>query len=58
MVTMKKKAIISPGMSPARNSLPIDSPVIMPKTTRVTLGGMRMPSVPTEATIPVESRLS
>ncbi len=58
MVKMKKAAIISPGMSPARNSFPIDCSVMIPKTISVTLGGMSTPSVPTVATIPVESRLS
>jgi hypothetical protein len=55
MITIKKKAIISPGTSPARNNLPMDCSVIMPNTIRVTLGGMRIPRVPTVATIPVES---
>jgi hypothetical protein len=57
MVNTKNKAIISPGIIPARNNLPIDCSVMMPSTMRVTLGGMSMPSVPTVATIPVESFL-
>ncbi len=44
-------------MSPARKSLPMDCSVMIPKTMRVTLGGMRIPRVPTVATIPVESFL-
>ncbi len=58
MMQMKNTATIRPGMIPARKSLPMDCSVMIPKTISVTLGGIRIPSVPTEATIPVESFLS
>jgi hypothetical protein len=58
MVRAKSAAMMIPGMMPPRKSRPMDCSVMMPKTIRVTLGGMRMPSVPTLATTPVERRLS
>ena len=58
MMPMKNRAMIRPGTRPARKSFPIDCSVMMPKTISVTLGGMRMPRVPTMATTPVESFLS
>ena len=57
MTTIKKEDIIRPGKIPAIKSLPIDCCVRIPKTMRVMLGGRRTPSVPTVATIPVESFL-
>ncbi|OPX99052.1 MAG: hypothetical protein A4E59_00326 [Syntrophorhabdus sp. PtaB.Bin027] len=45
-------------MIPARNNLPIDNWVTIPKTINTTLGGINTPSVPTVATIPVDSFLA
>ena len=53
-----KKAVSNPGTIPAINNLAIDCSVIIPNRIKVTLGGMRIPSVPTLATIPVDSFLA
>ena len=55
MIRTKRTAVRRPGTMPARNSYPIDCSVRMPSMMRKTLGGIRHPSVPTDATIPVES---
>lgn len=44
-----------PGNTPAIKSLPMDSSVIILKTMRKVLGGIRIPSVPETATVPVAS---
>src|SRR4030042_3975862 len=57
MMKINNEEMITPGTVAARNNLPMDVSVIIPKTIRVTLGGMRLPRVPETAMIPVESFL-
>lgn len=57
ITTANRKEIRSPGSTPARKSFPMDCCVMMPKMISVMLGGMRIPKVPTEATMPFESFL-
>ena len=45
-------------MVAARNSVPADVTSISAMTTSMMAGGMRMPSVPAEAMVPMDSRLS
>ncbi len=45
-------------MVAARNSVPADVTSISAMTTSMMAGGMRMPSVPAEAIVPMASRLS
>jgi hypothetical protein len=44
-----------PGTTPARNRAPMDCSVAMPYRISVTLGGMRMPSVPPATIAPDET---
>ncbi len=50
---MNMAVSIRPGMTPARNSRPMEVSVAMPYTIIVTEGGMRMPSVPPAQMEPV-----
>ncbi len=45
-------------MVAARNSVPADVTSISAMTTSMMAGGIRMPSVPAEAMVPMASRLS
>ena len=57
MVMQKQIAKMMPGMMPAANSFPTDSPVIMPYRMKDVEGGIRMPRVPPAAMEP-QDRLS
>ncbi len=52
---MKNMVRMMPGRIPAMKSLPMDCSVRMPYTMKITLGGMRIPRLPAEATTPVAS---
>src|SRR3989304_2602622 len=55
---MYKPPIRNPGPKAAAYNLDTDTPSTGPITTSMTLGGMRIPSVPPAATAPAESRES
>jgi len=52
-VATKKMLKIIPGTIPAIKSSPMDCSVRIPYTIRTVLGGIRIPSVPAAATVPV-----
>lgn len=52
---MKSAERRKPGKIAAANSLAIDTPTTGPRTTSMTLGGIRMPSVPPAVMTPQES---
>ena len=54
---MKQAVSSRPGMMPAMKSLPIELLVSDPYTIMLTLGGIRMPSVPPAASEPSEARI-
>ena len=56
IITINTSASRKPGMNPARNSRPMDSPTVSPYSTSRMLGGIRMPKVPPAASDPTTSR--
>ena len=51
---MKSAASINPGITPAINSLPIDTSAATPYTIMMIEGGISRPSVPAPASEPIE----
>ena len=51
----KSTVTMMPGKTPPRNRRPIDVSVAIPYRIRVTLGGIRMPSVPPATIAPAAS---
>ena len=56
IISINTPASRMPGMKPARNRRPMDSPTVKPYSTSRMLGGIRMPSVPPAAREPTTSR--